>query len=100
MPEDGAGPEAILEASDQQLWDGESVPAEAGIYAVSRRHFGSPETVLGRVEAAVRVSSIAMELPVLLGGEHTVTYGARGAGAVRDIRDHPVRRARGLARQL
>ena len=98
------GPEAILEASDQlELWDGESVPAEAGIYtwpAVDTS--GSPETVLGRVEAAVEGILGRNGLPVLLGGEHTVTYGALAAlkKTVRDIRDHPVRRTRGFARQL
>ena len=75
------GPEAILEASDQlELWDGESVPAEAGIYtwpAVDTS--GSPETVLGRVEAAVEGILGCNGLPVLLGGEHTVTYGALAA---------------------
>lgn len=75
------GPEAILEASDQlELWDGESVPAEAGIYTWPAVDIsGSPETVLGRVEAAVGGTSIAMGCPVLLGGEHTVTYGALAA---------------------
>mgnify|MGYP000684654084 CR=1 FL=1 len=61
------GPEAILEASDQlELWDGESVPAEAGIYTWPAVDIsGSPETVLGRVEAA-GVSSIAMGCPCCL----------------------------------
>ena len=69
------GPEAILEASDQlELWDGESVPAEAGIYTWPAVDIsGSPETVLGRVEAAVGGILDCNGLPVLLGGEHTVT---------------------------
>ena len=72
------GPEAILEASDQlELWDGESVPAEAGIYTWPAVDIsGSPETVLGRVEAAVGGILDCNGLPVLLGGEHTVTLGA------------------------
>ena len=75
------GPEAILEASDQlELWDGESVPAEAGIYTWPAVDIsGSPETVLGRVEAAVGGILDCNGLPVLLGGEHTVTYGALAA---------------------
>ena len=44
-----------------------------------RRHSGSPETVLGRVEAAVGGILDCNGLPVLLGGEHTVTYGALAA---------------------
>ena len=64
------GPEAILEASDQlELWDGESVPAEAGIYTWPAVDIsGSPETVLGRVEAAVGGILDCNGLPVLLGG--------------------------------
>ena len=75
------GPEAILAASDQlELWDGESVPAEAGIYTWPAVDIsGSPETVLGRVEAAVGGILDCNGLPVLLGGEHTVTYGALAA---------------------
>lgn len=82
MPEGRrGGPEAILEASDQlELWDGESVPAEAGIYTWPAVDIsGSPETVLGRVEAAVGGILDCNGLPVLLGGEHTVTYGALAA---------------------
>lgn len=75
------GPEAILEASDQlELWDGESVPAEAGIYthpAVDCA--GSSEAVLRRIAAAVDTILDHGGLPVLLGGEHTVTYGALSA---------------------
>ncbi len=75
------GPQAILEASDQlELWDGESVPAEAGIFtwpAVDCS--GSSEAVLGRVEQAVEGILEKKGLPVLLGGEHTVTYGALAA---------------------
>ncbi|WP_294514436.1 agmatinase [uncultured Bilophila sp.] len=72
------GPQAILEASDQlELWDGESVPAEPGIRtwpAVDCS--GSSETVLAAVESAVDSILEYGGLPVLLGGEHTVTYGA------------------------
>ena len=75
------GPQAILEASDQlELWDGESVPAEAGIFTWPAIDCsGASEKVLGRIQQAV--SDILGEngLPVLLGGEHTVTYGALAA---------------------
>ena len=72
------GPSAILAASDQlELWDGESVPADLGIYtAPSVDCAGSAPEVLARVTDAVRVSLEQGGLPVLLGGEHTVTYGA------------------------
>ncbi len=72
------GPDAILEASDQlELWDGESVPANLGIYtwpAVDCS--GEAERVLKRVEKAVTHIQTYGGIPVLLGGEHTVTYGA------------------------
>lgn len=75
------GPEAILEASDQlELWDGESVPADAGLYTWPSVDCDGPaETVLGRVAAAVDRILEHGGLPVLLGGEHTVTYGALAA---------------------
>ena len=75
------GPEAILEASDQlELWDGESVPAEAGICTHPAVDCAGPsETVLQRVAAAVDTILDHGGLPVLLGGEHTVTYGALSA---------------------
>ena len=75
------GPCAILEASDQlELWDGESVPAELGIHtwpAVDCS--GEIQTVLGRIEAAVARILDYGGLPIILGGEHTVTYGALAA---------------------
>ena len=75
------GPCAILEASDQlELWDGESVPAELGIHtwpAVDCS--GEIQTVLGRIESAVARILDYGGLPIILGGEHTVTYGALAA---------------------
>ena len=75
------GPAAILEASDQlELWDGESVPADLGIYTRPDVDCsGDPPDVLGRVEEAVTDVLAAGGLPVLLGGEHSVTYGALAA---------------------
>lgn len=75
------GPEAILEASDQlELWDGESIPAEAGVYTHPAVDCAGPsEAVLRRVTAAVDTILDYGGLPVLLGGEHTVTYGALSA---------------------
>lgn len=92
------GPAAILEASQQlEVWTGRCVPSTQGIYtwpAVACG--GGPEEVLERIEAAVakaldsgprgplpEASSTpghgpclgAPTLPVILGGEHTVTLG-------------------------
>ena len=90
------GPAAILEASQQlEVWTGRSVPSEQGMYtwpAVDCS--GKAEMVLGRIEAAVEKAlaagpqgplperpsggggcSAAPAVPVILGGEHTVTLG-------------------------
>lgn len=73
-----AGPEAILRASQQlEVFDGYSQPADLGIYthpAVDCA--GEAETVLSRIESAVSSILDLNGLPVLLGGEHTVTLGA------------------------
>ncbi|BFR49795.1 agmatinase [Nitratidesulfovibrio sp. HK-II] len=73
-----AGPAAILAASDQlELWDGESVPADLGIHtAPAVDCCGGAEAVLARIEAATATALSHGGLPVLLGGEHTVTLGA------------------------
>lgn len=71
------GPQAILEASDQlELWDGISKPGEEGIYTwpaidCSRK----PERVLNDIASAVSRILKMHKLPVVLGGEHTVTWG-------------------------
>ena len=71
------GPAAILEASWQlEAWDSGDVPGEAGIFThppvdVS----GSPEAVLQRIADAVEAILDSGGMPVVLGGEHTVTYG-------------------------
>ncbi|GFM32444.1 agmatinase [Desulfovibrio subterraneus] len=71
------GPAAILEASDQlEVWDGLSDASVLGIHthpAVDCT--GDAETVLDRIEAAV-ASAAEHGIPVMLGGEHTVTLGA------------------------
>lgn len=73
-----AGPDAILEASDQlELWDGESVPAESGIHTTSAVDCsGGVEEVLGGIQEKVEASLSMGAIPALLGGEHTVTLGA------------------------
>ncbi len=90
------GPSAILEASQQlEVWTGRSTPSEQGIYTwPAVECSGGAETVLGRIEAAVATAlaagpqgvlpetsagpggcSAAPTVPVILGGEHTVTLG-------------------------
>jgi agmatinase len=73
------GPRAILTASLQlEAFDGETIPGEAGL-------FSHPPLKCQAVEAAEDLETIAAEvrgviakngLPVILGGEHTVTLGA------------------------
>ena len=72
------GPEAILHASQQlEDWDGRSCPLEMGIHT---RPFvdcqGTAETVLARIKTATAEVLASGKIPVVLGGEHTVTVGA------------------------
>lgn len=73
-----AGPASLLEASLQlEAYDGESVPAYAGIYtgpAVDCA--GETAEVLLQVERRVAAALAGGRVPVVLGGEHTVTLGA------------------------
>lgn len=72
------GPAAILEASQQlEAWDGISAPGELGLYTAPAVDCSGPvEDVLDRIEAVTRQALDVQALPVLLGGEHTVTLGA------------------------
>ena len=75
------GPEAIVQASQQlEVWTGECNPGEQGIYtwpAVSCA--GSAPDVLDAIQTAVTaildVPFPGGALPVVLGGEHSVTLG-------------------------
>jgi agmatinase len=71
------GPEAILKASDQlELWDGKSKPGEAGIHTWPAIDCsGKPERVLDEIAFSVQRILKLKKLPVVLGGEHTVTWG-------------------------
>lgn len=82
----GQGPQAILEASSQlEVWDGHSIPAEKGIHTTAPVDCsGEPEEVLARIEQAATRALAAKAIPVLLGGEHTVTLGALRALAAQD----------------
>lgn len=72
------GPRAILEASQQlETWDGASVPGELGLHTCTPVDCaGTPEAVLARIEDSTADILKNQGMPVLLGGEHTVTLGA------------------------
>jgi agmatinase len=72
------GPQAILDASCQlELFDGKGIPAELGIYTQPMLDCsGSYQEALARVETAVVASLSHNKIPVMLGGEHTITSGA------------------------
>ena len=71
------GPAAILAASGQlERWDGASDPGAEGIYtwpAIDCR--GRPEKVIATIAAAVAKILRLGRMPVVIGGEHTVTWG-------------------------
>ncbi len=74
-----AGPRAILEASLQlEAFDGKSVPGQAGIYTHepikcrAENIADDLETISAEVARVLQKNG----LPVILGGEHTVTLGA------------------------
>lgn len=72
------GPSAILNASQQlELFDGHSIPAEEGIYTHLPVECDlSEESVLEDIAERIGKIHHAGHIPVMLGGEHTVTYGA------------------------
>lgn len=72
------GPGAILEASQElEAIEYGMAPGEAGIHTMQPINCeGAPEAVLCRIEAAVEQALKHGAIPVLLGGEHTVTLGA------------------------
>jgi agmatinase len=79
------GPLAILAASQQlELYDGVDIPADKGIFTQAPLPCaGSAEQDLLEIRAAVARALQFDKLPILLGGEHTVTLGA--LGAVQDL---------------
>jgi agmatinase len=72
------GPAAILEASQQlESWDGRSSPVELGIHTTDFIDCsGEIEQVLQRIGKRTAVPLETGKIPVLLGGEHSVTVGA------------------------
>lgn len=71
------GPAAIIAASGQlERWDGASDPGAEGIYTWPAIDCsGEPERVIGDIAAAVERILKLKKIPVVLGGEHTVTWG-------------------------
>lgn len=77
-PGTAEGPRAILTASQQlEAWDGQSVPLDLGIHTTAPVNCtGTVETTLKHIEHAVGRAMAFNAVPVVLGGEHTVTLGA------------------------
>jgi agmatinase len=71
------GPSAILKASWQlEQWDGKSKPCDEGIYTHEVVDCNvSPEQVIENIAIATENIVKKGGMPVVLGGEHTVTYG-------------------------
>ncbi len=72
------GPAAILAASQQlEAWDGLSEPINAGIATYPAVNCsGKVGTILGRIEKSVQTAVDRKAIPVVLGGEHTVSLAA------------------------
>ncbi len=86
------GPAAIIEASGQlERWDGASDPGADGIYtwpAVDCS--GKPGRVIDDIAAAVERILQLKKIPVVLGGEHTVTWGVIKGYLQAGVRDFGV----------
>jgi len=72
------GPSALLKASWQlELWDGFSVPSDEGIHTCQPIDCNADAaTVVARIAEAVASIIHNGAVPVVLGGEHTASYGA------------------------
>ena len=71
------GPRAIMKASWQlEQWDGLSKPCDEGIFSCDPVDCGvEPETAIENIASATQRIVEQGAIPVVLGGEHTVTYG-------------------------
>ncbi len=84
----GAGPAAILEASSQlEVWTGEANPGERGIYTWPAVACGldAPavmDAIAAATAKALQAGGKNKTIPVLLGGEHSITF-----GSLRAVRD-------------
>ncbi len=72
------GPSAVLEASQQlEVFDGKSDPSELGIHTHPPINCsGSHEIALNRIEKSVTGVLKLGKVPVMIGGEHTISFGA------------------------
>lgn len=86
------GPQAILDASHQlETWDGHSDPSATGIHTCDHVDCSvAPNEVIDNIADAVTHILQAGSLPVVLGGEHTVTYGVIKGYLNAGIRDFGV----------
>ena len=86
------GPDAIIGASGQlERWDGKSDPGAEGIYTWPAIDCsGAPEKVIEQIGAGVARILALKKLPVVLGGEHTVTWGVMQGYLQRGVRDFGV----------
>ncbi len=74
-----SGPLAILEASEQlELFDSytQTYPAREGIHTQKAVIEDSPEGMLEKLQVATKIALENNALPVILGGEHSITTGA------------------------
>lgn len=73
-----SGPAAILESSDQlEIWDGHSIPGDSGIYTHKPVEYdGDINDFLEKLETGIQSVLNKGKIPVILGGEHTVTVSA------------------------
>ena len=78
VPMESSGPDKILEASQElEIFDGKSIPAESGIYTYPHVNCrGRKEEVLNRVADQVEEIFQMEKIPVLLGGDHSISNGA------------------------
>lgn len=79
----GNGPKAILEASNQlEVWTGEAAPGKHGIYTwpFVAVHGESDAAVMAAIKIATGKAVLngknGKGIPVLLGGEHSITFGS------------------------
>ncbi len=82
-----AGPNALIRASAALEWydiETDASPCEEGIITTKPiAHEGSPDALAGKVRTAVIEQWGANRLPIVLGGEHSVSIGAIQAAADR-----------------
>lgn len=79
------GPDAILAASQQlEAFDGIDIPGEAGLFThppLACAADMGPQAVASQVERRFRELLTAGKTPIMLGGEHSITFGAVCAAA-------------------